>query len=212
MELEVPFLSNTEDDTHCVQASLGMILKYFKPESNHSMEELEQITAKEENLWTWPLAMLLWLTQNNYDVKVIDLFDYEEFAEKGAKYIYENLGEEIGSAQEQNSDLPAEQARAKQLIGKVDKKNEIPTQDDVRTFLEQGYVPLCRVNMATLNGVEGYMGHSIIVKGFDNEGLIINDPGLPPQEDRHVSTEAFEQAWAYPVPESKNITAVKLAS
>jgi len=210
MELEVPFLSNTEDDTHCVQASLGMILKYFNHEKEYSWEELEAITAKDDNLWTWPLATLLWLTENGYEVKVIDLFDYEEFASKGAKYIYETLGDEIGHAQERNSDILTEQARAKQLKERVDKKIAIPTTDDLKQFLNNGYVPLCRVNSRVLNGREGYVGHSIIVKGYDDENLIINDPGLPPLEGREVSYSDFEKAWAYPTPKAKNITAVRL--
>lgn len=210
MEYEVPFYANTEHDTHCVQASLKMVLGYFEPEHEYSWGVLEKITAKDDHHWTWPSAMLLWLIGNNYEVKVVDLFDYEEFAEKGARYIYENLGDEVGKAQEKNSDIRLEQERAKQLIGKVDKNNEIPTQARIRQSIENGYLVLCRVNSCVLNGVEGYVGHSVIVKGFNDSGLILHDPGLPPLQDRFVSHDEFEKAWAYPVPESKNITAIKL--
>ena len=50
----VPFYTNTSDDTHCYQAGLKMILKYFIPDKDFSWEELDKFTAKVEDLWTWP--------------------------------------------------------------------------------------------------------------------------------------------------------------
>lgn len=40
----VPFYSNTPDDTHCFQAVLKMVLKYFQPEKYYSFEQLDKLS------------------------------------------------------------------------------------------------------------------------------------------------------------------------
>ena len=209
MEYEVPFYSNTEDDTHCVQASLRMMMKYFEPGNDYSWEELEVITGKNDAYWTWPLAMLIWLSDKGYDVVVEDLFDYTQFTERGEQYILDELGEEVGNAQIANSDIPAERERAKQVSEKITKITELPTDEDIKKYLDLGYLVLCRVNSLALNGLEGYMGHSIVVKGYDDDGLVIHDPGLPAMENREIDLQSFERGWAYPNIYMRNLTAIK---
>jgi len=52
MKTEVPFYPNTEDNTHCLQACLKMVLKYFIQEKEYSYEDLDRVTAKVPGLWT----------------------------------------------------------------------------------------------------------------------------------------------------------------
>ena len=42
----VPFFPNTADNTHCLQAVLKMILKYFEPQKDYSFEELNILSDK----------------------------------------------------------------------------------------------------------------------------------------------------------------------
>lgn len=209
MEYNVPFFSNTPDDTHCVQASLRMILKYFEPAEDYTWEELEVITGKNDAYWTWPLAMLLWLSEKSYDVRVKDLFDYDQFVAKGGQYIIDEMGEEVGNAQIKNSDIALEQERARLVADRISKVTELPTNIDIMNYLDDGYLVLCRVNSLALNGKKGYMGHSIVVKGFDDDGFIINDPGLPAMKNRRVDLQSFEKGWAYPNVYARNLTAIK---
>lgn len=51
----IPFYSNTSDDTHCLQACLKMLLKYFYPNEEYSWEELDKLTGKKEGMWTWTM-------------------------------------------------------------------------------------------------------------------------------------------------------------
>ncbi|MEI7653301.1 MAG: hypothetical protein WCJ70_03425 [bacterium] len=61
MKLQVPFFPNTSDDTHCYQAVLQMILGYFLPLEAHTLQDLDSITGKTDQKWTWPTAGLMWL-------------------------------------------------------------------------------------------------------------------------------------------------------
>ncbi|EKE18672.1 MAG: hypothetical protein ACD_9C00265G0003 [uncultured bacterium] len=206
----VPFYSNTPDDTHCFQAALKMILKYFQSEKDFSWEELEKMTAKVEGLWTWATAGVLWMQKNGFDVKNIESFDYHLFIEKGGEYLVEEFGEEMGVAQIKNSDISQEQKLAKEYLENIIVKKRVPIINDLKKFLEDGYLIICNVNSQALNQNIGYCGHSIVIKGIEDDKLIIHDPGLPPLENRHVSFDVFESAWAYPNEKAKNIIAFKL--
>jgi hypothetical protein len=55
----VPFFANTPDDTHCFQAVIRGILKYFLPDRKFSWEELDRMSAQKPGMATWPQQMLI---------------------------------------------------------------------------------------------------------------------------------------------------------
>lgn len=196
--LDIPFFPNTPDDTHCVQASLKMVMKYFWPAKDFSFDELDKITAKVPNMWTWPFAGDIWLSEHGIEVKTIQIFDIKRFAEEGEQYIVEFAGEKVAKAQAAHSDISAEKEYAKEYIRKVPIETRIPTIEDIKKLTTEGYVVTVSVNSYTLNGKEGYSGHRVVIIGISDEGVYINDPGLPPQENRFVPTDVFMKAWSYP--------------
>ena len=117
-DFQVPFYSNTPDDTHCFQAAMRMVLKYFWPNRDFSWKELEKITAKIEGLWTWPMAGLLWMEEHGFDVFDIEMFDYRQFVKKGGQYLMDTFGRDIGEEQIKQSYLPQEVNFAKELLKK----------------------------------------------------------------------------------------------
>lgn len=210
IDYPVPFFANTSDGTHCSQAALKMILKYFWPDKEFSWEELEKVTAKSEGMWTWPMAGLIWMQANGFEVINIEVFDYSKFIEKGKDYLREEYGEQVASEQDLHSDIEKERKIAEQFIQQVKTIFEIPTQEQIKEFLRDGYLIKCTINSRVINNREGYAGHSVVVKGFDEAGFIIHDPGLPGLENRKVAYDIFEKAWAYPNEKAKNIMAFKL--
>lgn len=206
----VPFYSNTPDNTHCFQAVLKMVMKYFWPEEDYSWEELEKITAKVEGLWTWPQAGLLWLQKKGVEIKCIINFDYKKFIQEGEDYLFEYCGDEVAEAQIEHSDIEQEQRICKEFIKKIDVEKRVPTIDDIKNLLGEGYLIKCNVNSRKLKRKEGYAGHAILIKGFDDKHLFIHNPGLPPQENIPVQFSLFEEAWAYPNDNAKNIIALRL--
>ena len=55
----------------------------------------------------------------------------------------------------------------------------------------------------------GYVGHSVVVCGYDDENIIVNEPGLPGIKDWTIPHEQFLKGWSYPDATSNNITAVR---
>lgn len=206
---EVPFYSNTPDNLHCFQAVFKMVLKYFKPDKEFTWEELDKITAKVEGLWTWPTAGLLWLHSNGFEVKTIDPFDNNEFIKHKGQYLIDLMGEEVGRAQIENSDIDQEVRHTKIFVRTIQPEERIPNIDDIKELLQKGYLVICNINPYVLNDKTGYSGHFVLIKGLEGETFFLHDPGLPAYENRQVAIEKFEQAWAYPDKNAKNIMALK---
>ncbi len=140
IEYAVPFYENTPDNTHCFQAALRMVLKYFLPDKDYAWEELEVITAKKKDGWTWPIAAMIWLSKNGFEIKDIELFDYQEFSKTGKKYLAEKFGTEVAEAQDKFTDLPQEQRFSADLLNYVHVEMRMPDIDDVRMLLDEGYL------------------------------------------------------------------------
>jgi len=210
VDYKVPFYANTADDTHCFQAALRMVLKFFWPNNEYTWEELEVATAKVEGLWTWYMAGLLWLQKNGFEVIVIETFDYEQFIQDKEKYLLDTFGKEVAEEQIKNSDIDQEIEYARRFVEEINPEARVPTVHNITQFLEDGYLVICGINSRALNNKEGFAGHSIVIKGTHNDGFILHDPGLPPIENRVVSFDEFEKAWAYPNDIAKNIMAIKL--
>ena len=207
---EVPFYSNTVDNTHCFQVVLKMVLKFFLLNREFSWEELDKITAKVDGLWTWPSAGLLWLQNNGFEVIDVEAFDYSIFVKEKGKYLIDMFGREVGESQIKFSELDQEVTYAKELMEKVHPEVRVPRFEEIREFLNNGYLVVCNINACALYDKNGYSGHFVLVKGTSDDTVILHDPGLPPNKDKEVNLSVFERAWAYPDKNAKNIIAIKL--
>lgn len=232
----VPFMGNTSDDMHCLQASYAMIRQYFDPDLEINWAEWCTLTGyvvntrkwtSEETAWfveygynpekvgtgTWSNAGLMWFHQNGYDVAHIGLFDYAEFARSGAKYILQVLGDTVGRWDAAFiPDMEAEKDRTRRFCELGIWQKRTPTIDDIYTYLSAGYLIKCVVNLNALNGKPGYLGHAVVVKGYTDTELILHDPGLPAQADRHVKIMDFQHAWGSASPYSLKLDAIKKTS
>lgn len=210
MRKDIPFYSNTPDDTHCFRASLRMILRYFFPEREFTWEDLERMTAKKQGLWTWQLAGILWMQANGFEVRNKEVFDYEAFIQHGGKYLLEEFGEEVGGAQIRYSDIDQEQRLSKTFIHLVRTEKSIPTTRDIKELLQEGFLIIINLNAKILSEKSGYAGHSVVITGFEDNFIFLHDPGLPPQPDREITLDTFEKAWAYPNEKAKTLLAFRL--
>lgn len=209
LKYTVPFFANTSDNTHCYQAALKSVLSYFLPDKQFTWQELEHMTAKKPNLWTWTAKALITVRQMGFEIIDMDGFDIEAFVKDGGTYLEKEYGKEYADAQVAHSDIPAEQANyaAYQALGIHQKV--IPTLADIKKFLDKGYLLICNVNAKALNNKPGYEGHFVVMIGYDNTHLYLHDPGLPPQENRMVTVDQFMKAWEYPNQKTRNLTAFR---
>jgi|SRR5579884_649798 len=205
----VPFYPNTEDDTHCYQAALKMLLKYFLPEKEYSWEELEKFSAKKEGLSTWPTQAYMNLLKMGFEIIDMDEFDNQRFIKLGESYLIEKFGEEVARWQVQMSDLAQERRLMEEYETYHKHQFKLPEIEDIKKSLDQGFLVMCTVNSEVLNHKSGYIGHIVLIYGYDDKNLYLHDPGLPPIEARKVSYEEFRKAWESPNEGARNMAAFK---
>lgn len=192
---DVPFFGNTRDNTHCYQATIRMVLKYFLPKKNFTWKELERMSAKKEGKWTWPTQMLINLQKMGFDLVVIDEFDFDKFIEKGEKFFFEIWSKEMAEAQIKNSDIKQERRLFKEYKKHIEVKKRKATLRDISNLLKKGYLVEAGVNSIALNGKKGYAGHSVLIYKIDAKNVYLHDPGLPPLPSRKISRNVFKKAF-----------------
>jgi hypothetical protein len=207
--MQVPFYGNTEDNTHCFQAGMRMILKYFYPDEEYEWKQLEEISCKAEGKWTWPMAAYIWMAKKGLEVKSIRMFDYERFSKDPEGYLYEFFTPEVAKAQIDHADIHEEAKRAAIFAREFKGIRAVPTVEDIKRHLDEGYLVGASVNSKAMKHKEGYSGHFVVIFGYDEGGFIMHDPGLPPAPDRHVDYATFEKAWAYSGEKTKSMTAFR---
>jgi len=195
VKYSVPFISNTSDDMHCLQAAYMSIAQHFDKNFSIPMQEWSELTGFEEGKGTWANAGLVWFKNHGYDVKHLELFDYEAFMKKPQEYMVEIYGEEAGQWGYEHTNIEAEIDRMKEMLAEDIVEQRNPSLDDIKTFLDNGYLARATVNSNKLNNLSGYVGHAVVIIGYDEEALYIHDPGLPAIADRKVLFADFEDAW-----------------
>jgi hypothetical protein len=185
-------------------------MKYFWPNEDYTWEELDKITAKAPGMWTWTMVGLIWLQEKGLEIKNIEPFDYEKFIQTCGQYLIDEFGEEVGNEQIKHCHIDQEVEAAKKFIKTINTKKEISSVEEIKELLLNEYLIIVNLNAVVLDEKVGYAGHFVVIKGFDEQGFILNDPGLPGIENRKVNFDIFEKAWAYPNEKAKNVMAFKL--
>lgn len=204
------FISNTPDEKHCVQASVGMILGYFLPDRSFPMEKLEKITGFVEGKGAWEMEELLNYDKLGLESKVIVKSSYEEFGKRGFDYLEEILGHDVTEwVKENTGDIELEMQRSRKVAEKDLHEMRIPTDQDIASLLRDGWLVMVDVNSRKLNNKPGFSGHRVLIYEANSQGVTMHDPGLPAYPARSVSWQALERAWADPNEGSKMLIAVR---
>ena len=202
MEKEIPYFKQP-DDSHCFQACLKMILKYFFPERDFTYEELETISDKPENKWTWLCAVSVKLKNMGLKVKHYSVFDYNDFVKSGEDYIRKTYEKSIAEKMIRLTDIKSEVENSDRMLKEnVFELKEVSLRD-VENWFKDGYTAIFLINCSIINKESGYEGHYVVLTGFDDENVFINDPdrwkGSP---NRKVEKDLFVKAWSFPEKEN----------
>jgi len=207
--MKIPFFPNTGDGTHCFQAALRMALGALVPERDYSYEELDRISGKRPGKWTWPTAAMVWMIEQGLEVRLIEDFDYADFAGRGGDYLIERFGEEVGRAQMENSDIEFERPIARRFAAHAPVERRPAELIDIERELDAGAAVIVNLNAAPLYGREGYSGHFVVICEVGRGEVRLHDPGLPPSPDLLVSEETFLKAWGYPTARDRNLMSIR---
>ena len=159
MATNVPFIENSDDELHCLQASYMIILKYFKPQFTIKWGEWSKVTGFEQNKGTWPIAGLIWFKKHGFIVKHIELFDIDSFSKDGEAYMRKRYPSDLAEWGIAHTNIPAEEQRARELQQYDICENHIPNIEDIKQYIDEGYLVRVHVNSRKLNS-EDLNSHS----------------------------------------------------
>ncbi len=196
---DIPFYSSFPtkawpEGEHCVQMSLKMMLGVLMPDREFSVEELERITHKEPGAGSFATHHLIWLVEQGFEVQHWDTYDWPTFRNEGLEYIRRRLGKDAAAYAAKSSNIPAEQAVIDEFLAKVPIVDRHPQVSDAEQLFEDGWLIRVGVNSCILNQKPGYIGHSVVITGFEGGDVVFHDPDLPGTPNRHISRARFQEA------------------
>ncbi len=197
LKRDMIFYGNTKDDTHCYQACIRIVLKAIFPKKEFSFEELDKLTNKPKGKWTWYPASLVSLDNMGLTVKLYSMFNYKRFSIEGEKYLYDSFSKDDADIIIKNSDVSSAVKDTKKMLKKGIFHKKSMNFKDVENFFKKDYFIILWVNSRLLNRFNGFVGHFVVLIGFDKNYVYIHDPGRPPRPNRKVLKKHFLKAWKY---------------
>lgn len=207
MIYNVPFFANRKDNTHCVQATLKMVLKYFLPEKNFNWKKLDRLSKYKEGLGTWLVPALIKFRKMGFKIVNIELFDYKKFYREGEEYIRKFDSPEVAEWYLRHSNLRHIKNDIPMFLKLIKTQNRLAKISDIINLLNKGYLVACDVNGNVLDGKNEYEGHSVLIIGYDKNNFILHEPGLPSRPNLIVTRKIFKKAWSKKYGSGPNLTA-----
>ena len=197
MKREIPYFKQP-DDTHCFQACLKMVLKYFFPEKDFSYEELDKISDKAKDKYTWFSAAVIKVKKMGLKVKAYSNFDYNEFIKNGAEYIRKKYDKEIAERTIEMSDIKSEIENAKEMIKEDIYELKELSFKDIENWFKENYMAILLVDSNMINNKSGYEGHFVVLIGIDDNNVYVHDPSrVSGSANRKINKDLFKKAWKY---------------
>lgn len=152
------------------------------PEGDWSFEKMDDLCGAVPEKGTWPYKPLTELRRMGLDVTFYSTFDCSRFLEAHESYLLEQYGPEGQKYAMEQSDISSALIYAQSYLDAVrantiTEKNEYYTPETVRRLLDEGFLINLWVNSRKLNGLEGMLGHFILVYDYDDTGFFAHDPG-----------------------------------
>ncbi len=192
----ITFVSNSEDNIHCVNAVFRMVHQYFFG-SDLTWEEIDTLTRAIPGKATWTFIGEMEFAKKGLEVINIEPVDYQLLFEKGENYLTEIVGKDTANYYLTKSYIASVIPFIPEYLKTVKHETRRSTVKEIIEYLKQGALIGAEVNSRILNHRDGFSLHFILIYDFDGENFLVHDPGLPPIEARKVSLEEFDKCFNF---------------
>jgi hypothetical protein len=190
---KIPFYENNGDGNQCMQVAMKCVLKHFL-DKEFSLDELDKLTGRKKNLWTYTPQIVSALYDIGLDVKLYSKEDLEPFLE-GEPFFRKHYGKDADKIL-QYTDVPTVVKSTQTLISKNIFKKRILSLKEILNNLNKGYIPMVLIDYNKITRKDGfYQGHFVIITGFDDENIYFHESGpTNPEPNKKVKKEFFKEA------------------
>lgn len=176
-----------------MQVTMKSVLKYFL-NKDFSLEELDKLTGRKENLSTWTTQGVAVLHDLGLKVKYYSKSDLKPFLE-GEPFIRKHFGKDAEKILK-STDIPVLLESIKIVLKYNIFEIKKLSFKDIENHIKQGHILVILIDNNKIVGKEGfYQGHFVVVTGFDDENIFYHDSGPKnPEANKKVKKKVFEEA------------------
>lgn len=197
-KLDIPFYKNDEAWLQCVQVIMKTAIKYFL-NKDYSLEELDEITWRKWEFWTWysqaiPPLYNLWLYVKEYVLR------NREYYLRWEEYVKELLinSPEDAKAIIDHTDMSVFINSVKEVIKYNAYENKKISINDLEEFIDKWYLVVINVDWNILYNITWpFEWHALILTGYDKNSFYYHESGpTNPEANRIVQKNTLtEAAW-----------------
>jgi hypothetical protein len=168
-------------------------INYFL-DKDYSLEELDNLTGRKKNLWTYTAQIVSVLYDLGLDLKYYSKEELEPFLE-GEPFIrkhFEKDAEKILKF----TDVTTLVKSIKKLLNYNIFEKRVLSLKDIEEHLKQGHIPMVLIDYNKILRTEGfYHGLFVVLTGFDDDYIYFHESGpRNPEPNKKVKKEFFEEA------------------
>lgn len=194
-----PFIENSPDDMHCVNAVFRMVLLHFG-KNDMSWEEIDAKSKAIPGRGTWTVCGDIELVRQGIQVANIEPVDYVALHRDGVNYLTRVFGTETASYYLAKSNIAAVLGDIPEFLRLVRHENRsVTTAEIISTLTGKAHTLIgATINSGILNNKKKFALHYVLLYDFDGTYLHLHDPGLPAVRSRKVTVAEFESCFMYP--------------
>ncbi|PIY70587.1 hypothetical protein COY89_00350 [Candidatus Roizmanbacteria bacterium CG_4_10_14_0_8_um_filter_36_36] len=196
MKKVVPFVKNSKDNMHCVNAVFRMVSKHFLGK-DYTWVELDKLTKAIPGKATWTFIGEMEFAKMGLKVKNIEPVDYQKLYNEGIKYLSTIVGKETYDYYLKKSNIVSVIKYIPEYLKKVEHETRRATIEEIIQLLKGVALIGVEINSRILNHRDGFSLHFVLLYDFDGVNIILHDPGLPPIKSRKVSLQEFEKSFNF---------------
>lgn len=191
----VPYVEDKSENWGSCQGppSTLMVFRYFLPNKHMSFPKLYNEMKYTHGTWFFETYIVRFLHMHNIPAKYVSSEDLKKI-ENDEKIFREICGMNFSDSNAKDElDIESYDAAVEySLSNNLFEKKEV-TLNLLKKELLSGKIVIAVVNRNILLKKEGFKGHFMVIKGFDESGFICNDAYLG--ENLHVTYELFSEAF-----------------
>lgn len=198
--LQIPYVGSPKNA--CALACYTMTAKYFFPET--TFDQVAQIVDWQPGKVAWAYRFWWWLLEQGIKVTDYDLINLESWASQGVAGLKASVSaKEFEYYQKHSGDLTALTADIQKVAShpNFSYHRQKPTLEQLRQAVDEGKVCEVVLDSHTLDRVEGFALHRVVVLSVTEDQVTFHDPRPEPRAGRTEPLEHFTKAWLTAVAE-----------
>lgn len=191
----IPFYVATGHN--CGQTALRMGLNAFKFSIRHNLAQLEDLTLKKGNTWTFTAQLAYALSNMDVDFRYYVKEEFCRILEDIVGSFEKNMPRKSFCLAKRYTGFDSLATCINHILKRGEYELRKPTIDDLQREINNNNVVICCVDNSVINGNNKfrYKGHHIVLTHIGSVNVYYHDCGpVQPREDKKVSREVFEKA------------------